>query len=181
VTRIATYVIVGLLCLAMAAGVFLGGPPSTGQGGQAGQAGGGPPPVQELGQGDTQRLERQRELAFNLMKEAGAEPASLETAEGKRAGIAKVLAAGKFGANERWARQCLGVVFGDSLVQSDGLVWIVANTEGGRKLGLMIPKSDMLAFPMDIFLNEAGAAEVDVDALYSAFKKELTPDAAPGK
>ena len=89
---------------------------------------------------------------------------------------------------ERWIEpdetlklQCLGVTFGDALVQGAGLSWIMVEDEFGRDPALELPGTSILLFPLTMISKRIeNGEEVDVRAMYSGVRERLKEFAADG-
>jgi hypothetical protein len=168
--NIAMYSVIALLCLAMAGGVFLGGPPSTPQrgGGAAAEAA-----VADLTAADIGKLNRQREVAKSLFVRVGGDAAALETATGKVAAIQTVLDKAE-GKNSVWELQCLGVQFGDALVQAAGVKWIVRNDGSRRIPGLVLAGTEASFFPIGLFVDAQKSGEaLDANQIFESLTGQL--------
>jgi hypothetical protein len=168
--NIAMYSVIAQLCLAMAGGVFLGGPPSTPQrgGGVAAEAA-----IADLTAADIGKLDRQREVAKSLFVRVGGDAAALETGTGKVAAIKTVLDKAE-GKSSVWELQCLGVQFGDALVQDAGVKWIVASDGSRRRPGLILAGTEGILFPIGIFVSAQKSGEaIDAVQLFDAVKGQF--------
>jgi len=174
--RIATWTIVILLCLAMAAGVFIGGPPPTASGGGAagGAAGGVSASVTPLSAAAKARHENMREVVAHLLTEAGGDPSNLSSVENKLAAVQTILDAADPATRSSWELRCLATVFADAVVQGQGLEWVAVRDAEGHHEALAVPDSDLMFLPRDIFVDTVrGSNPIHAQALYDAIQAEL--------
>ncbi len=168
-----TYVIIGLLCLAMAAGVFLGGPPPTrtaqGGGGQDGS-----PTAVPLSAAENARLERERATVATLLKQAGGDSTTMGSVDGKIAALQQILDHGDLGPAASAKRRALGVVFGDILAEREGMKWVTVERGSQRKIVLLLEERGMVLTPTRVFVpGPDGTAPADVKLLLSGAKEQL--------
>jgi hypothetical protein len=158
--RTGLYIVIGLLCLAMAGGVFLGPGP---QKPEARGRGGEQPPIEELSRQDIGRLDKRREVANGLIRAAGGDPKTFTTGGAIVTGLQAVFDKAGDSPITTYQRQCLGVIFGDALVLDVKLKWVRV-TEGGREdIALLIPGSGSILLPMKVFAvgpGETGPTDV---------------------
>ncbi len=176
--RMGTYVIVGLLCLAMAMGVFLGGPPPTASD-SGGKAAGGPgaPAIVPLPASQQARQARMREVVATLLTDAGGDPATLKTVDGKLAAIQKIIGAGKLKDNPVWELRCLGTVFGDALAQGLDMSWVLVDDGSGRKAALRVNGTDLVASPVELFVEHRDRLQaIDAPGFYATMKTQLAEE-----
>ena len=173
--RIATWIIVIGLCLAMAAGVFLGGPPAAPTGG--GAAGEASPAVTPLTAGAKTRHKKMRKIVANLLSKAGGDPSKLSSVDGKLAALQTIFDAADPATRTTWELHCMAVVFADALVQGQKLEWVSVRDAEGQHEVLMAPGSQLMFLPRDIFLSQAknkNQGPINTKAIYDAIKAELT-------
>ena len=169
--RTGLYIVIGLLCLAMAGGVFLGpGPQKPDVRGRGGEQS----PIEELSKQDIDRLDKRREVANGLITAAGVDPKTLTTAAAIVAGLQAVFDKAGDSPISTYQRQCLGVIFGDALVLDAKLKWVLV-TEGGRDdVALLIPGSGSVLLPMKLFAIAPGdTAPTDVQESFTAVKQHV--------
>lgn len=173
-TKIATYAIIGLLCVAMAAGVFLGGPPPSPPEQRGGD--GTEPGVHPLSAAENQRMEAYRGRVKVLLKAAGGEPSIPATADGKLAALQRIIDGGRVPTTSSEDRRALGVVFGDALVQSTGAKWM-AFDDGGRRKLVVLPGG---LLPTKAFQpGPDGVAQTDVRGLFTAVQQSIKGQPGP--
>jgi hypothetical protein len=180
VVRFGTYIIIGILCLAMAAGVFLGGPPPSASNDTAkGSGSGKAPAIAPFTTADEGRLNRQREVVDTLLKKSGGDPTTMTTVAGKIAGLQKILDGDKLAVNPNWELRCIGAVFGDALVQGVGMKWVIVNDDQGRTAALLMEGTQFLAVPAQLFTGQRGGEPpMDVQALYDTAREQLKAPAS---
>lgn len=176
--RTATWIIVIALCFAMAAGVFLGGPPPspTGSGGGSRASTG----VTPLTDDAKARHKRMRELVGSLLAKAGGDPAKLTTAESKLAAIQTIVDASDPSKRTTWELRSMAVVFGDALVQGQKLQWVSVQDAEGKREALVAPGSQLMLFPRDLFVRQAKSkTPINTKALYDTIEAELAKPLSP--
>ena len=177
--RIATWIVVILLCLAMAGGVFLGGPPPAPSGG--GAAGGASPAVTPLTTATKTRHEKMRKVVANLLSKAGGDPSKLSSADSKLAALQTLLDAADPATRTSWELRSMAVVFADALVQGQKLEWVSVRDAEGQHEALVAPGSQLMFFPTDLFVGQVkskSTTPINTQALYNAIKAELTKPGA---
>lgn len=127
-----------------------------------------PRKISGLTAADKEQLQAQRAVVERLI----ADPNSREkykTAAGKLGTINAILNAGAFKPDQIYELQCLGIVFGDALVQELKVEWVMVEDEYGRDPALRVPGSSGLTFPLTMISKRVERGEkVDVFALYDA-------------
>lgn len=108
-----------------------------------------------------------------------------DTLEGKLRLLATILDNGWIGAADTLQLQCLGVGFGDALVQALGLEWVMVEDEYGRDAALRAEGSSLRLFPLTSIAKRIERGEqVDVHALFEqacAQVQRLAQDADPDR
>ena len=84
--------------------------------------------------------------------------AEYESLEGKLRVIDTILAQGWATREETFELQCLGIAFGDALVQRLGLAWVAVEDEYGRDPALHLQGTSILIFPLTSKVSSLVAA-----------------------
>jgi hypothetical protein len=170
--RIGTWIIVIVLCIAMAAGVFLGGAPPPPSGG--GSAGAASTAVTPLTTDAKARHAKMRKVVANLLSKAGGDPSNLSSADSKLAAVQAIVDAADPATRTNWELRSMAVVFADALVQGQKLEWISVRDAEGRREALRAPGSQLMLFPLDIFVQQAKSpSPINTKAIYDAINAEL--------
>ena len=170
--RIGTWIVVIALSLVMAAGAFLGGPPpSPTSGGGDGEASAAVTPLTTDAKA---RHAKMRKVAATLLTRAGGDPATLSSAESKIAAVQAIIDASDPATRTTWELRSMAVVFADALVQGQKLEWVSVRDAEGRREADRAPDSQLMLFPLDIFVRQAKSpSPINTKALYDAIKAEL--------
>ncbi len=110
--------------------------------------------ITELTGADEQRLRDQRAVIEKYLGDDDSR-AKYQTAAGKLGTIRAVLQANIFKPEQTYELQCLGVVFGDALVQDQKMEWIMVEDEYGRDPALRVPGTSMILFPLTTISKHA--------------------------
>lgn len=117
---------------------------------------------------DEDRLRQQRAVIERYL---GNDPRNLTnyaTAPGKLGLLRAVLNSKVVGASQTYELQCMGIIFGDVLVQQCGWLWRMANDEYGRDPCLKVPGSSIVLFPLTMISKRVERGEeVDVFDLFN--------------
>jgi len=108
-----------------------------------------------------------------------------DTLAGKLRLLATILDNGWVGAVDTLQLHCLGVGFGDAMVQALGLEWVMVEDEYGRDAALRAEGSSLRLFPLTSIAKRIERGEqVDVRALFEqacAQFRRLAQDADPDR
>jgi hypothetical protein len=122
--------------------------------------------VEELSPEDSAKVEAQRKCVrehYPLESES-----KYQTLEGKLVLLDTILKNNWIKPNETVKLQCLGITFGDALVQNLGLKWVAVEDEYGRDPALIIEGTSIITFPLTSISKRIENGE-DVD-VYSLFE-----------
>jgi hypothetical protein len=171
--RIGTWIIVIVLCIAMAAGVFLGGSPPPPSGG--GSADAASTAVTKLTADAKARHAKMRKVATNLLSKAGGDPSKLSSTDSKLAAVQAIVDAADPATRTHWELRSMAMLFADALVQGQKLEWVSVRDAEGRREGLRATGSQLILFPLDIFVQQAKSPNpINAKAIYDAINAELT-------
>jgi hypothetical protein len=129
--------------------------------------------IEELSSADITRIEAQRKwVREHYPPEA---EHNYQKLSGKLALINKILENNWIGPEETLKLQCLGVTFGDALVQQESsLSWVAVEDEYGRDPALNFQGTSILMFPLTMISKRIENGEkVDVYTLFGQTLKKL--------
>ena len=98
-----------------------------------------------------------------------------QSIEGKLLLLDTILKNKWIAANETVKLQCLGIAFGDALVQNLGLKWVAVEDEYGRDPALVVEGTSIISFPLtSISKRIERGEEVNVYALFESACSKLS-------
>ena len=98
-----------------------------------------------------------------------------ETVEDKIRLLQTILDSSWIAPDETWKLQCLGITFGDVLVQTMGLAWVAVEDEYGRDPALRDGNTSIILFPMTSISKRVERGEtVDVVSLLDGAHDTVT-------
>ncbi len=121
--------------------------------------------IEALSEADAQRIEAMRSW---VREHYDPEARNLyDNLEGKLRLLDTIITGGWIEPSETLKLQCLGITFGDALVQKMGVTWVAAEDEYGRDPALRDPGKTTVIFPMTSISKRIEKGEsVDVRALF---------------
>jgi hypothetical protein len=110
------------------------------------------------------------------------DPAAYESVSGKLRVIQAILDNGWIEKHETWKLQCLGVAFGDALVQEvSELFWVAVDDEFGRDPALRWLQTSTLVFPLTAISKRVeDEIAVDVYEMFGGLQKATRDAVARG-
>ncbi len=102
--------------------------------------------VEAFSADDAAGVERQRSWVRDHFEEGARH--RYDTLEGKLRLLSTILRANWIARNETYKLQCLGITFGDALVQQMGLEWVTVVDRRGRDPALRDRQTGTLVFPL---------------------------------
>jgi hypothetical protein len=116
---------------------------------------------------DEQRLREQRVVVEKYLGDDDSR-AKYRTAAGKLGIIRAILQANIFKPDQTYKLQCLGIVFGDALVQDQKMEWIMVDDQYGRDPAVRVPGTSIILFPLTTISKRVEKGEtVDVFNLFN--------------
>lgn len=126
-----------------------------------------------LTKADEKRLREQRAVVENLLGSWDSKR-KYKTAAGKLGAIRAILQQGVFKREQNYELQCLGVVFGDALVQQLGMKWVIVADEHGRDPAVQLPKTSIIVYPLTMISKRVERGEqVDVFQLFNGIADQV--------
>jgi hypothetical protein len=126
-----------------------------------------PQKITQLTDADQQRLREQRAVVEKYLGDENSRT-KYQTTAGKLGTIRAILNAKVFKADQTYQLQCLGIVFGDALVQDQKMEWIMVEDEYGRDPAVRVPGSSIIVFPLTTISKRIERGEnVDVFDLFN--------------
>ena len=126
-----------------------------------------PQKITPLTDADQHRLREQRAVVENYLGDDDSRT-KYQTAAGKLGTIRAVLQANIFKPEQTYQLQCLGIVFGDALVQNQKMEWIMVEHEYGRDPAVRVPGTTIILFPLTTISKRVEKGEtVDVFNLFN--------------
>ena len=121
--------------------------------------------IEPLSEDDITRLENQRSWVRDYFEPEARH--KYDTIEGKLYLIDAILKNNWISAKETWKLQSLGVVFGDTLVQSQGFKWVMIEDEYGRDPTICVPGTTIKLHALTMISKRVeDGEEVDVFELF---------------
>jgi len=121
--------------------------------------------IEPLAKEDVFRLEAQRDWVRNHYDSEARH--RFDTVEGKLRLIDTILREKWISTHETWKLQSLGVVFGDALVQSQALEWIMIEDEYGRDPSVCVPGTTIKLHCLTMISKRVEKGEeVDIHQLF---------------
>ena len=122
--------------------------------------------ISELTEGDTQRLEEQREVVTRYLDDTGLQ--QFQAAAGKLGTLRALLDAKVFSPEQTYELQCMGIVLGDVFVQDMSFHWIMVEDEYGRDPAIRYGDTSVILYPLTMISKRIEKNEpVDVFDLYN--------------
>ena len=119
--------------------------------------------IEPLNADDTARISKQRGVIESYLGGAAANLQKYQTAAGKLWLLQALLERRVFQPTQTYELQCMGIVFGDALVQNCGVEWRSVEDQYGRDPCVQIPGSTVILFPMTMISKRVERGEaVDV-------------------
>ena len=130
-----------------------------------------PPPgqkIEPLNEEDSARIAKQRVVVEHYLGGKADNLQKYQTVAGKLGLLRAILERGVFQPTQTYELQCLGIVFGDALVQHCGVEWKAVEDEHGRDPCVQVPGSTVVLFPLTMISKRVEKGEkVDVFDLFN--------------
>ena len=124
---------------------------------------------------DEERLRTQRAVIERYLDNDEKSRISYSQAPGKLRLLRAILKAKTIDVSNTYGLQCMGVVFGDAIVQECGWLWRMVEDEYGRDPCVKVPGSSMILFPLTMISKRIERGEeVDVLALFNTVIADTT-------
>lgn len=114
--------------------------------------------ISALTEADQNRLREQRAVVERCLGNSISRE-KFKTAAGKLGTIRAILQAGLFKPEHSYELHCLGVVFGDAMVEEMGMEWIIVNDERGREPAIRKPEAGLIFYPLTMISRPIEAGE----------------------
>jgi hypothetical protein len=126
-----------------------------------------PQKITQLTDADQQRLRDQRAVVEKYLGDDDSRT-KYQTTAGKLGTIRAILQANVLKPDQKYQLQCLGIVFGDALVQDQKMEWIMVEDEYGRDPAVRVPGISIIVFPLTTISKRVERGEtVDVFNLFN--------------
>lgn len=136
-----------------------------------------PPPnqkIEDLNEQDAARLVTQRAVIEKYLGNSPDNLSKYKAVAGKLGLLRALLDQNVFKATQTYELQCMGIIFGDALVQHIGLEWKAVEDEYGRDPCLQLPGSTVVLFPLTMISKRIERGEkVDVFNLFNQSVHEV--------
>jgi len=119
--------------------------------------------IEALNSEDSQRLLNQRGVIERYLGDGESNHQKYQTAAGKLGLLRALLDADVFSPSQTYELQCLGIVFGDALVQECGVEWRAVEDQFGRDPCVVIPGTTLVVFPLTMIskrIEKGGRVDV---------------------
>jgi hypothetical protein len=127
-----------------------------------------PQKITQLTEADQKRLREQRAVVERCLADEDSRE-KYKTAAGKLGTIRSILQSKVFKPEQTYQLQCLGIVFGDALVQDQKLEWIMVEDQYGNDPAVRVPGTTIILFPLTTISKRVERGEeVDVFNLYNS-------------
>jgi hypothetical protein len=128
--------------------------------------------VEELTKDDLARVDAQRKWVREHYSPES--EYKYQTLEGKLELIDAIIKNKWIEPHETVKLQCLGITFGDALVQELGLKWVAVDDEYGRDPALIVEGTTIISFPLTSISKRIEAGEkVDVYTLFESASSKI--------
>lgn len=118
---------------------------------------------EDLAQLETQRSVLEKYLGDETSKE------NYKTPAGKLGLLRALLEQKVFKANQTYELQCMGIVFGDALVQELEMTWVMVEDEYGRDPAIRLGDTSIIMYPLTMISKRVeDGEEVDVFELFNS-------------
>jgi hypothetical protein len=135
--------------------------------------------IELLNAEDTARIAQQRAVIEHYLGSDAANLQKYQKAAGKLGLLRALLERRVFQPTQTYELQCMGVVFGDALVQHCGVEWRAVEDQYGRDPCVLVPGSTVILFPLTTISKRVEKGEtIDVFDLFNwtaAKIEELKP------
>lgn len=130
-----------------------------------------PPPEQKiepLSADDSERLSKQRAVIERFLGDDASNLQKYKTAAGKLGLLRALLDQNVFQSGQTYELQCMGIVFGDALVQHCGVEWRAVEDEFGRDPCVQVPGTTVVLYPLTMISKRIEDGEnLDVFDLFN--------------